>query len=88
MPFQFTDQTFSWEALVLGTVIAVVIMYYQKRKEKRKSDENKTIGILLCTDKNNAVVKMTLPEDNDQVFASKYKLYLPSKEELLKQLNI
>jgi hypothetical protein len=40
MPFQFTDQTFSWEALVLGTVIAVVIMYYQKRKEKRKSDEH------------------------------------------------
>ncbi len=51
-------------------------------------DENKTIGILLCTDKNNAVVKMTLPEDNDQVFASKYKLYLPTKEELLKQLKI
>ncbi len=60
---------------------------YYDRMVKTK-DENKTIGILLCTDKNNAVVKMTLPEDNDQVFASKYKLYLPSKEELLKQLNI
>jgi hypothetical protein len=60
---------------------------YYDRIVKTK-DENKTIGILLCTDKNNAVVKMTLPEDNDQVFASKYKLYLPSKEELLKQLNI
>lgn len=60
---------------------------YYDRVVKTK-DENKTIGILLCTDKNNAVVKMTLPEDNDQVFASKYKLYLPSKEELLKQLKI
>lgn len=60
---------------------------YYDRTVKTK-DENKTIGILLCTDKNNAVVKMTLPEDNDQVFASKYKLYLPSKEELLKQLKI
>ncbi len=60
---------------------------YYDRIVKTK-DENKTIGILLCTDKNNAVVKMTLPEDNDQVFASKYKLYLPTKEELLKQLNI
>jgi len=60
---------------------------YYDRLVKTK-DENKTIGILLCTDKNNAVVKMTLPEDNDQVFASKYKLYLPTKEELLKQLNI
>ena len=60
---------------------------YYDRIIKTK-DENKTIGILLCTDKNNAVVKMTLPEDNDQVFASKYKLYLPTKEELLKQLDI
>lgn len=60
---------------------------YYDRIVKTK-DENKTIGILLCTDKNNTVVKMTLPEDNDQVFASKYKLYLPTKEELLKQLNI
>jgi predicted nuclease of restriction endonuclease-like (RecB) superfamily len=60
---------------------------YYDRIVKTK-DENKTIGILLCTDKNNAVVKMTLPEDNDQVFASKYRLYLPTKEELLKQLGI
>lgn len=60
---------------------------YYDRIVKTK-DENKTIGILLCTNKNNAVVKMTLPEDNDQVFASKYKLYLPTKEELLKQLDI
>ncbi len=60
---------------------------YYDRIVKTK-DENKTIGILLCTDKNNAVVKMTLPEDNNQVFASKYKIYLPSKEELLKQLKI
>ena len=66
--------------------LQMYVNYYDRIVKTR--DENKTIGILLCTDKNNAVVKMTLPEDNNQVFASKYKLYLPTKEELLKQLNI
>jgi predicted nuclease of restriction endonuclease-like (RecB) superfamily len=48
--------------------------------------ENDPIGILLCSDKNEAVVKFTLPEDQKQIFASKYKLYLPSEEELKKEL--
>ena len=51
------------------------------------SDENKTIGIILCKDKNQAVVEMTLPEDNTQIFASKYQTVLPSKEELRKLLE-
>ena len=46
-------------------------------------DENNTIGILLCKEKNDAVVEMTLPKDNDSIFASKYKTVLPSKEELI-----
>ena len=50
-------------------------------------EENKTIGILLCKQKNNAVVKLTLPEDNDTIFASKYETILPSKEELIKLVN-
>jgi RecB family endonuclease NucS len=45
-------------------------------------DENKTIGILLCKEKSDAVIEMTLPKDNDQIFASKYETVLPSKEEL------
>ena len=49
-------------------------------------DENPTIGIILCKDKNNAVVEMTLPEDNRQIFASKYETILPSKEALQKLL--
>ncbi|MFC2146771.1 YhcG family protein, partial [Acidobacteriota bacterium] len=48
--------------------------------------ENDPIGILLCSDKNEAVVKFTLPEDQKQIFASKYKLYFPSEEELKKEL--
>lgn len=50
-------------------------------------DENKTVGIILCKDKNQAVVEMTLPEDNTQIFASKYQTVLPSKEELRRLLE-
>ena len=46
-------------------------------------DESKTIGILLCKDKDDAIVRLTLPEDNNQIFAAKYETILPSKEELL-----
>ena len=50
-------------------------------------EENKTIGILLCKEKNDAVVEMTLPKDNDSIFASKYETVLPSKEELIKLIE-
>lgn len=49
--------------------------------------ENKTIGIVLCRKKNNAIVEITLPENNDQIFASKYLTALPSKEELKKLIE-
>lgn len=45
-------------------------------------DENKTIGIILCKDKKDILVEITLPENNEQIFASKYELILPSKKEL------
>lgn len=51
----------------------------------KTEDENKTIGIILCRDKKDALVEITLPEDNNQIFASRYQTVLPSKEEL-KQL--
>lgn len=50
-------------------------------------DENPTIGILLCRKKNDSIVKMTLPEDNNQIFASKYETVLPSKEALQKLIE-
>jgi predicted nuclease of restriction endonuclease-like (RecB) superfamily len=56
------------------------VNYYDRMV--KAPDENKTIGIVICKDKKDAVVEMTLPEDNKQIFASKYQLYLPSKEEL------
>ncbi|WP_395049843.1 YhcG family protein [Flavobacterium sp.] len=45
-------------------------------------DENKTIGIILCKDKKDTLVEITLPENNNQIFASKYELILPSKKDL------
>ena len=56
-------------------------------REIKDNNDNKTIGILLCNDKNEKVVEYTLPQNNEQIFASKYKLYLPSKEELVGELN-
>ncbi|MBR3938353.1 MAG: DUF1016 family protein [Bacteroidales bacterium] len=53
----------------------------------KTDDENSTIGILLCTDKSDAMVEITLPQDNNQIFASKYQTYLPSKEELQKLIE-
>jgi predicted nuclease of restriction endonuclease-like (RecB) superfamily len=46
--------------------------------------EKTTIGIIICKDKSEAVVEITLPKENNQIFASQYKLYLPSKVELIK----
>ena len=59
---------------------------YYHRKVKLP-DENPTIGIILCKDKNQSIVEMTLPEDNSQIFASKYQTVLPSKEELQRLLD-
>ena len=61
-------------------------MNYYDRCEKQE-DENPTIGILLCSDKNDTVVKMALPEDNSTILASKYQLYLPTTEQLIKEID-
>lgn len=59
---------------------------YYDRVEKLP-DENPTIGILLCTEKNDTAVRMTLPEDNKTIIASKYQLYLPTEQQLIEQIK-
>ncbi|RKR84411.1 putative nuclease of restriction endonuclease-like (RecB) superfamily [Mucilaginibacter gracilis] len=59
---------------------------YYDRVEK-KAFENPTIGILLCAEKNNAVVKFSLPENNKTIIASEYKLYLPSEQQLIEEVK-
>lgn len=61
------------------------VNYYDR--EVRLEDENKTIGIILCKDKSESVVEYTLPENNEHIFASKYKTVLPSKDELKLLIN-
>ena len=61
------------------------VNYYDRKV--RLDDENKTIGIILCQNKSEAVVEFTLPENNEQIFASKYKTVLPSKTELKSLLD-
>ncbi|HOH80704.1 MAG TPA: PDDEXK nuclease domain-containing protein [Methanoregulaceae archaeon] len=55
--------------------------------ELMNEGETRPIGIVQCTDKSEAVVRYTLPEENDQIFASRYKLFLPSEEELALELE-
>ena len=57
------------------------VNYYDR--DIKGEDENNTVGILLCTKKNETVVRYTLPEGNESIFASEYKLHLPSEEELI-----
>jgi len=59
---------------------------YYDRTEKLPY-ENPTIGILLCADKNDSVVKFTLPEGQKQIVASQYKLYLPTEKQLLEEVK-
>ena len=61
------------------------VHYYER--ELMNEGDNPPIGIVLCADKSDAVVKYTLPENETHVFASKYKLFLPTEEELLVELK-
>jgi predicted nuclease of restriction endonuclease-like (RecB) superfamily len=59
---------------------------YYDRYEKLP-DESPTVGILLCTAKNDLLAKITLPEDNTHILTSKYQLYLPSEDDLLEEIK-
>jgi len=61
------------------------VNYYDR--EIKNNDENKTVGILLSTLKNKTVVKYTLPEDNQNIFSSSYKLHLPTEQELIEAVE-
>lgn len=65
--------------------IQMYVNYYDR--EMRLEGENKTIGIVLCQNKSDLVVEYTLPDNNEQIFASKYKTILPSKEDLIKLIS-
>ena len=68
----------------LGQMLMYVNYY---TREMMNDGDNPPIGILLCADKSESVVKYTLSEENTQIFASKYKLYLPTEEELQREIE-
>jgi hypothetical protein len=61
------------------------VNYYDR--DVKQADDNPTVGLILCEDKKDAVVRYTLSNDNKQIFASRYKLYLPTEEELIRELK-
>lgn len=54
---------------------------------QRGEDDNSTVGLILCTNKDKAIVKYSVLNENKQLFASRYMLYLPSEEELARELE-
>lgn len=61
------------------------VNYYDR--EVKQPNDNPTVGLILCEDKKEAVVRYTLSKDNRQIFASRYKLYLPTEQELRRELR-
>ncbi len=62
------------------------VNYYTR--QMMNDGDNPPIGIVLCADKSDTLVEFTLPEDNRQIFAAKYLPYMPTKEELRRELNL
>ena len=60
------------------------VNYYTR--EMMNEGDNPPIGIILCAEKNDAIVRYTLAEDNKQIFASKYMLYMPTEQELKNEI--
>jgi hypothetical protein len=63
----------------------IYVRYFEENI--KQADDNPTIGIVLCSEKNDVMVKYSVLSDNKNLFASKYMLYLPTEEELKKELE-
>lgn len=68
----------------IGQMDGYVRLYEEKLKPE---GDNPTIGIILCAEKNDTTVKYSLLKDSEQIFASKYQLYFPTKEQLIQQIE-
>lgn len=63
-------------------------MYIRMYDELKKApDDNPTLGIVLCSDTDEDIARDSVLHDNEQLFASKYKLYLPTEEELRAEIE-
>ena len=69
----------------VGQMDMYVRMYDEQKKAK---DDNPTIGILLCSETDEDIARYSILKGNEQLFATKYKLYLPTEEELKQEIEI
>jgi hypothetical protein len=76
----------NWQFYKEITITNAARSQFDYDRFEKLPEENPTIGILLAADKNDTVVKISLPKDNQTILASQYKLYLPSEEVLREQL--
>ncbi|MCY4211897.1 MAG: PDDEXK nuclease domain-containing protein [Gammaproteobacteria bacterium] len=74
------------EKLTHGDIGQIQMYVHYFDREVCTQEDNPTIGLILCTDKNDAVVEYVFDNDNERIFASRYKLELPPKEELRRLL--
>ena len=65
--------------------IQLYVNYYDQ--EVAVEGDNPTLGLILCTDKNDAVVRYVLAKDSEKIFASRYRLVLPTEEELAAEVR-
>lgn len=65
--------------------LQLYVNYYDR--QRRAPDDNPTLGLILCTDKNDAVVQYTLAEDQQAIFTSRYQLHLPTEEQLIAEMK-
>jgi len=62
-------------------------MYVRMYEDKiRGKDDNPTIGLILCTEKDEIIAKYSVLQEDKQIFAAKYQLYLPTEQELVTEL--
>ena len=61
------------------------VRYYED--QVKQPSDNPTIGLILCTEKNETIVKYSILKESKQLFAAQYKLYLPTEQELIAELN-
>lgn len=63
-------------------------MYVRYSEDKiRKENDSPTIGLILCAEKDRTIVKYSLQNDNNQIFASKHMLYMPTEQELKQEIE-
>ena len=74
------------EKLTHGDLGQMQLYVHYYDREVAGADDNPTLGLILCTDKNDAVVQYVLDENNKQTFASSYQFQLPTEEELRREL--